>query len=706
MKVARIRRRDGTLVPFERRLVESAVTRAAERAGEEGSRAPAEVADLVEMALSRRYGPDRVREVADRARAPENGAVNSPSVEEIEDLIEEALIELGHAVVAKSYILDRARDSRVRAALGAAGQDAPLGRRAPRVLVKGGVEPWSRVRIVAALVSEADVPRALAEEVAARVEERVFASGWKRVSTALVRELVDNELLERGLADALRRTRPVGIPRHDLSRWISSPDADAEPGAAARALEARVAGEILRRYTLEDLLPDALQDALADGDFGLEDLDRVHQDLALAAPCDLFVAGEFDPPKAFELLQDVAGLALRSARSIVLEDCGQLLHVLARAARGAAPDRLGGWISALTAVARASGRAIDLSARLRNHESKLRDRGPAAPFWFERLVYELAQAESDGPRPGLPRVYLDAAELADAAAAEPALERGVELLLSRGRIVPTFGSAGERAVGAGLSRGPRDRGALALRGVATLNLPRAARRAGPWREDALFEEVYRVLGLALDALAALRELRRVASATGPRAKSLHAVVPVGLREAIAWIGDGQARPEAAARLVAFLGEAAQRLGQERGLSVSLCGPYGERDARRFATLDARRFQVVQPNLFQTAESKRSDVEYSHGFDLAGLLAGTHDGGGARVEDVATVLSALPSGVLDAPGLLRAIARPQDGRAPILAGLEAFARHRARQTARTGVLYALPREAEPASLYSDDSTRTT
>ncbi|MCY2960668.1 MAG: ATP cone domain-containing protein [Planctomycetota bacterium] len=696
MRIARIRRRDGAIVPFERRLVEGAVARAAERAGDEGSRAPAEVADLVEMALGRRYGPDRVR-APDVAGGQPNGTASLPGVEEIEDLIEEALIELGHAGVAKAYILDRARDARVRAALGAAGDDAPLGRRAPRVLVNGGLEAWSRARIVAALVSEADVPRALADEVAARVEERVFASGWKRISTSLVRELVDNELVERGLADALRRTRPVGIPRHDLSRWIAAPESEVEPGSAApRSLEARVAGELLRRYALEDLLPDALEDALADGDFGLEDLDRVHLDLALSAPCDLFVAGEFDAPKAFELLQEVAGLATRSARCVVLEDCGELFQVLSRAPRGSAPDRLGSWLAALTAVSRACGRSIDLTARL-----KSRDRGPSAPPWFERLVEDLAQAEADGPRAGLPRVHLDATELVEAAASHPALERGVELLLARGRIVPTFGSNGERPVGPGLARGPRERGAIALRAAATLNLPRAARRAGPWREDALFEELHRVLGLALDALAALRDLRRGTSAKGPRARGLHAIVPVGLREAVAWIGDGAARPEAAARLLAFLAEAAERLGSERGLAVALCGSFGERDARRFAGLDARRFQVVQPNLFQTAESTRSEAAYSHGFDLAGIL----DAGGSRAEDAASVLSALPSGLLDAPGLLRAIARPQDGRAPLCAGLDAFERARARQRARTGVLYALPREHEAASLYSDDAPPT-
>lgn len=686
MKSSRVRRRDGTIVPFERRLVEAAVARAAERAGEEGSRAPGEVADLVEMALARRYGTDRVG--GDRTRSD----ATLPGVEEIEDLVEESLVELGHAGVAKAYILDRARDARVRAALGAGDEDTQLGRRAPRVVVHGGLEAWSRARIVAALVSEADVPRGLADEVAARVEERVFASGWKRVSTALVRELVDNELVERGLQDVLSRTRPVGVPRHDLTRWIAATTPEREPGSAdARDLEARVSGEILRRYALEDVLSAPIADAMSDGDFGLEDLERVHEDLVIAVPCELLVAGELDAAKAFDVVGEVAALAPRVARRVVLEDCGDLFSVLGRTPRSG--DRSASWIASIAAVARASDRAIDLTVRL-----KSRDRGPAAPPWFERLVADLAAAEAEGPRAELPRLLVDTGELVEAAASHPAIERGVELLLARGRIVPTFGSGTERCAGPGLARGSREHGALALRAAATLNLPRAARRAGAWREDALFEELHKVLGLALDALAALRDLRRGAPARALRARTAHAVVPVGLSEAVRWIGDGHARPEVAARVLAFLVEAAQRLGQERDLLVTVCGAFGERDARRFASLDARRFQTVQQNLFAVDDAVPVGASTTHGFDLAAF----GESNATRADDLGEALSSVGTGVLDAQGLVRSMARPQDGRTPLLAGLDAFERARARHRARTTVLYALPRSTADATLYTDDA----
>ncbi|MBL8863448.1 MAG: hypothetical protein JNK02_15760 [Planctomycetes bacterium] len=684
MKLPRVRRRDGTVADFERRRVEAAVRRAAERAGEEDSRAPGEVADLVEMALGRRYAPERARDTASTAALP--------SVEEVEDLVEEALVELGHAAVAKAYILDRARDARTRAALGAA-HDSALGRRAPRVAVRGGVEPWSRARIVAALVSEADVARELAEEVAARVEERVFASGWRRVSTSLVRELVDNELVERGLSDALSRTRPVGVPRHDLVRWIATPEPEREPGASdPRGLAGRIAGEVLRRHVLEDVLPDALVDALSDGDFGIEDLERAHQDLVLAVPCELLAAGELDGAQAFEVLAEVAALGSRVSRRIVLEDANDLLAALARAPRGAGSDRLAAWLAALAAVARASGRALDLGLRL-----KPRERGPAAPAWFERLVAELSAAESGGPRADLPRLLVDAAELVEAGAQDPALERGVELLLARGRLVPVFATAGLRPCGPGLVRGARDHGALALRAVATLNLPRAARRAGPWREDALFEELQRLLSQALDALAALRELRRATPVAGLRARSAHAVVPVGLVEAVRWMHDGAARPEGAARLLSFLAEAAHRLGHERGLLVHVAGDFGARDARRFAARDARRFQTIQNQLFPADDAAPAGPELSHGLDLARL-----GDPATRAEALGVTLAALDAGLLDAPGLVRALARPADERAPLLAGLAAFVRARERARTRAGVLYVLPRNEGAGTLYSDDA----
>ena len=287
MKIRRVRKRDGREVPFDKAKIAEAVGKAQAAVGEDDSMFAGEVGDVVELALRRRYALDT---------AGDAGAVETiPDIEEIQDLVEQALIELGHAAVAKAYILYRDRRARIRAALEVRGEgEAERARRAPRVQVSGGVLEWSKGRIVGALMNEGDLPRATAEQVAARVEERVFDSGLKRISTALIRELVDNELVELGLAQALRRQRPVGLPRHDLRRLFEDPRALEESGAQRNAGAATLSGALTRavlsRYCLEDVLSDALGEAHLSGEIQIEDVGRPDLPLVLSMPCELVCA--------------------------------------------------------------------------------------------------------------------------------------------------------------------------------------------------------------------------------------------------------------------------------------------------------------------------------------------------------------------------------------------------------------------------------
>ena len=86
--------------------------------------------------------------------------------------------------MAKAYILYRDRRARAREALGgaregASGEASVL--RHVRVREAEGTFHWSKSRIVAALVHEADLSREQAEDIALRVEGRVVASGTRRL---------------------------------------------------------------------------------------------------------------------------------------------------------------------------------------------------------------------------------------------------------------------------------------------------------------------------------------------------------------------------------------------------------------------------------------------------------------------------------------------------------------------------------------------
>lgn len=94
MSITKIRKRDGKIVEFNRDKIVSAIFKAAQSVGGSDKKEAESVADLVIKLLNEKFKDEYI-----------------PSVEEIQDHVEKALIEKGHAATAKSYILYRHRKS-------------------------------------------------------------------------------------------------------------------------------------------------------------------------------------------------------------------------------------------------------------------------------------------------------------------------------------------------------------------------------------------------------------------------------------------------------------------------------------------------------------------------------------------------------------------------------------------------------------------
>ncbi len=97
-KTNQIRTREGRLVPFDPGRIQRAISSAVEAVGQHDGAVSAKLAAAAISQLEKRY--------------PEE----SPSVEEIQDVVEDALISSGYAEVAKAYINYRRRHADVRAA--------------------------------------------------------------------------------------------------------------------------------------------------------------------------------------------------------------------------------------------------------------------------------------------------------------------------------------------------------------------------------------------------------------------------------------------------------------------------------------------------------------------------------------------------------------------------------------------------------------
>ncbi|MBD3210810.1 adenosylcobalamin-dependent ribonucleoside-diphosphate reductase [Candidatus Micrarchaeota archaeon] len=92
MPIAKIRKRDGTVADFDKEKIVSAIFKAAQAVGGKDRNEAEKVAGRAVEMLEQKYAGEEI-----------------PTVEEVQDTVEKALIETGHASTAKTYILYRHR---------------------------------------------------------------------------------------------------------------------------------------------------------------------------------------------------------------------------------------------------------------------------------------------------------------------------------------------------------------------------------------------------------------------------------------------------------------------------------------------------------------------------------------------------------------------------------------------------------------------
>ncbi len=617
----------GRRIPFDPARLAASVERARVAGGGTDRQDIAqEVADVVRMTLRKRAGAD-------------GGRVIEP--ERLGELVERVLVELGAVDTARSYIVTRDRRSRSEAARGDAGGKESAG--LPLVRGAAGPAPFRARRIVGALVEEAGLLPDEAERVAERVVETLRASSLRSVGTGLVRELVSNELLSLGLEDALRRHEAIGVPRHDLARAFEATRADAPPAALARPwrcegaydFQRAVSGAILERWALADETSAPFADAHLTADLHLVGIDAPHRTLLRSVPASLLLeGGEAQAGSGDALPSRLAAVAAETEAGVLVEGLEAYFDQSGGAAallRGVATAAAGTGVPvdlALTAVEAQAGACAALLAALADPQLRALEGAPRVFVGLDALRAILRELPAE-----------DAEATADRA----------EALLREGALVPAWCDVdGARWAGPGLVR--RTDGAassLALDGAVALNLPRIARRAGPWREEEFMGRLNDLVETALGALAErVAFLGRCRRTQGEILcdRPAGALVPVGLYEALRILGDGLARADLGARVLGFLSDAAARGGAEHGIDVRTTFALGGGAAVRFARSDAAMGGARQPRLFGDLPLPEEDhgAPYRLG---AGDLAGADARVGARAEALAGLLRATSAGEL-------------------------------------------------------------
>ncbi|MFW6161956.1 MAG: anaerobic ribonucleoside-triphosphate reductase [Planctomycetota bacterium] len=260
-KIDTVVKRDGREVPFDESKIAEAIFRAAQAVGGEDRQLADELASVVTIFLEREFEGQ------------------APGIEDIQDVVEKVLIETGHAKTAKAYILYREKRARRRQALRVRKRRRRANASTDIALLVEPTSydelvPWDRQRIADALAGEADLDPETAYEIARAVEKRIFDAGWRRISTSLIRELVDNELFERGLSATLHAQKSIGIPKYDLDQLIYAKPKENSNIAAnnPEAINLAIAETTLKQYALEEVFSREVADAHLSGRVHLHDL--------------------------------------------------------------------------------------------------------------------------------------------------------------------------------------------------------------------------------------------------------------------------------------------------------------------------------------------------------------------------------------------------------------------------------------------------
>ena len=264
-KISQVKKRDGRIVGFAESKIADAIFKAALAAGGEDRALADELGGVVTLFLEKHY------------------AEAVPGIEDIQDMVEKVLIETGHAKTAKLYILYRERRARARETLQVRRQvrkDVANGDASTDIalLVEAGTHEelvaWDRARIAKALAVEADLDEDTAAEVASSVERRVVEGGMGRVSTSLIRALVDNELLDRGMERSFQKQTVIGMPKYDLDQLILSKSSENSNITAnnPEAINLTIAEHALKQYALQEIFSAEVADAHKKGLIHLHDL--------------------------------------------------------------------------------------------------------------------------------------------------------------------------------------------------------------------------------------------------------------------------------------------------------------------------------------------------------------------------------------------------------------------------------------------------
>ncbi len=130
------------------------------------------------------------------------------------------------------------------------------------------LEEFDANKIANSLIKEAKVPAELAQKAAKEAEKRLVKSKTKYLTAALIREVVNGILVEKGYEEYRHKLTRVGMPVHEVTALLETKDAAQD----SATILTKAGKTILAEYTLLNIFPRDIADAHLSGAIHIDDL--------------------------------------------------------------------------------------------------------------------------------------------------------------------------------------------------------------------------------------------------------------------------------------------------------------------------------------------------------------------------------------------------------------------------------------------------
>ncbi len=276
------RKRSGHVVPFRTVKIQNAIQHAADAVARElDTPANTQVAPAIAMRVVEQLNtPSSEYHVH-----PDAEGLRIPAIEDVQDLVEILLAEAGETMVVAAYKRYRKRRELARKQIRVRGKDNDAGdiTDASLLLVQSATQdvtlPWDRHRIVKQIIEKTKLPTETAIGVAKAVENWIIGAGVSTVNTTLIRELVNNELADRGHRAQLRDLSMYGIPRDFVEKLMYSKSTENSNivNNNSEAVNLGIAELVLKQWALDTIFSDDVKRAHDTGAVHLHDLGYPHR---------------------------------------------------------------------------------------------------------------------------------------------------------------------------------------------------------------------------------------------------------------------------------------------------------------------------------------------------------------------------------------------------------------------------------------------